>query len=169
MCAARDEGVEGSPTKVRRTSSASGQKAELNANQEPVRTPDVLLYGAGDDIRTGDPHLARLFSNLARLPLPCLPDLFGRPPTSPVQRHERKIGRRVFGRSRLNEILDRETICAQESDPLSVTDVEFDLLRIRPFKSVHSKVGTQELVARGPLLLALGDAKSKKRRIAHND
>src|ERR687892_827705 len=75
-----------------------------------------------------------------QLPLPCLPDLLGGPSARPVQGHEREIARRIFRRPRLDQILHLGSIRAQEPDPLSMTDVEFDLVGIRPFESVHPEV-----------------------------
>ena len=111
---------------------------------------------------------ARQIVKLVRLPFPRLPDLFGGPPTGPIQRYERKDARRIFRGPRLNQILHFESIRAQEPDPLSMTDVEFYFVGIRPFESVHPEVRAYQFLA-GGLFLAICNAETEERRVAHHD
>src|SRR5215210_572787 len=77
------------------------------------------------------------------------PDLLTWPFPRPLGGHNRIGGARIFGRLNLDQVVDLETIRAQQADPISMVEVKVDR-PIGPLDAVHPEVGPlQALRGRG--------------------
>jgi hypothetical protein len=77
----------------------------------------------------------------------CDPDLLARPPLRPLGRHEIEAWLRGWGRLNLDEIVDHEAGCAEQSDPVPVRDVKLDGPLRFEFHAIPCKVVPNEAIS----------------------
>src|SRR3954468_5953270 len=78
------------------------------------------------------------------------PDLFVRPLPRPLGRHVLVVRMRLgaLGRVQLDETLDLEAVLVQQIDPLPVTEMELDLVRVAPLHPVQPALGPKQTLRR---------------------
>ena len=82
--------------------------------------------------------------------LMCDPDLLARPPLRPLGRHEIEAWLRGWGRSNLDEIVDHEAGCPEQSDPMPVREMKLDAPMRFELHAIPFKVVSNEAVPTGP-------------------
>src|SRR6185436_15665793 len=85
--------------------------------------------------------------------LACLPYLLARPLSCPLEGHEGVTGQSVDRRTHLNEILQLESGCPQEANPIAMGKVKFHARLARPLDTRDAERGPQQAIASGDTVL----------------
>ena len=77
----------------------------------------------------------------------CDPDLLARPPLRPLGRHEIEAWLRGWWRLNLDEVVDHEAGCPEQSDPVPVREMKLDAPVRFELHAVPCKVVANEAIA----------------------
>ena len=101
--------------------------------------------------------------------LACLPDLFARPLARPLRRHPPVPRRRVGGRTKLDQVLNLEPVGAEETNPITVAEVELDR-PVGPIDPMHPEVWAFKPLADGRLVVgAVGCTEQRQQAVDEED